>query len=184
MSSWDANGNYNHAMNRTSWYLHTYVFFDPDTNVPYQGYYYETNGVFFTGREFNANAPKIIKKENENKYLNDPKIATYAKLTGLTSQQLSTPSINIISNSKRDTFPPTNQASGPPPLPLTTLTQFFIQKINVNPIIIKKVDEKSYLSVQGNPLYKTTFTGTYNNISQTIDQANIQMPGLRTFLGG
>ena len=159
-------------------------FVNPDTNVPYQGYYYETNGVFFTGREFNANAPKIIKKENENKYLNDPKIATYAKLTGLTSQQLSTPSINIISNSKRDTFPPTNQASGPPPLPLTTLTQFFVQKININPIIIKEVDEKSYISVRENPLYKTTFVGNYNGVNQTIDQADAQMPGLRTFLGG
>jgi hypothetical protein len=47
MSSWDANGNYNHAMNRTSWYLHQYVFFDPDTNVPYfnnYNYYHNYNG--------------------------------------------------------------------------------------------------------------------------------------------
>jgi hypothetical protein len=39
-------------------------FVNPDTNVPYQGYYYEVNGIYFTGNRFNASAPKIIKKEN------------------------------------------------------------------------------------------------------------------------
>ena len=48
--------------------------------------------------------------------------------------------------------------------------------------IIKEVDEKSYISVRGNPLYKTTFTGIYNNINQTTDQAEKQIPGLTAFL--
>jgi hypothetical protein len=56
------------------------------------------------------------------------------------------------------------------------------QKINVNPIIIKEVDEKSYISVRGNPLYKTTFIGVYNGVDQNLDKAESQMPGLKTFL--
>jgi hypothetical protein len=45
--SWDNNGLYNHAMNRTSYYGHQYAFFDPDTNVPYfnnYNYYHNYNG--------------------------------------------------------------------------------------------------------------------------------------------
>ena len=47
MSSWDSNGYYNHAMNRTSWYNHTYAFFDPETTVAYFNnfeYYHNYNG--------------------------------------------------------------------------------------------------------------------------------------------
>jgi hypothetical protein len=149
-------------------------FVNPNTNVPYQGYYYETNGTFFAGREFNANAPKIIKKENENKYLNDPKTATYARLTGLTSQNTSEPNITSLpqlnSEGSRSIY------SGGP--------RFFTQKMNSNPITIKEIDEKTYVSLQGNSLYKTTFIGIYNGINQILDQANTQMPGLRTFLIG
>ena len=50
--------------------------------------------------------------------------------------------------------------------------------------LIKEVDEKSYISVRGTPLYKTTFIGSYNNVNQNVDQAEKQMPGLKTFLGG
>ena len=94
---------------------------------------------------------------------NSSNTALFSLVSGITSQQLSVPPINSISIN-------------------TTSTRFFAQKINVNPIIIKEVDEKSYISVRGNPLYKTTFIGTYNNINQTTDQAETQMPGLKTFL--
>ena len=56
--------------------------------------------------------------------------------------------------------------------------------MNSNPITIKEIDEKTYVSLQGNSLYKTTFIGIYNGINQILDQANTQMPGLRTFLIG
>jgi hypothetical protein len=144
-------------------------FVNPDTNVPYQGYYYEVNGIYFTGNRFNASAPKIIKKENENKYLNDPKIATYAKLTGFTSQNSSEPNITSL--------PQTN----PEGTRLEeNIPRFFAQKINSNPIVIKEIDEKTYNSLQNSPFYITTYV-SYN---QSLTQANDQMPGLRTFLGG
>jgi hypothetical protein len=144
-------------------------FVNPDTNVPYQGYYYEVNGIYFTGNRFNASAPKIIKKENENKYLNDPKIATYAKLTGFTSQNSSEPNITSL--------PQTNPEGTRIE---ENIPRFFAQKINSNPIVIKEIDEKTYNSLQNSPFYITTYV-SYN---QSLTQANNQMPGLRTFLGG
>ena len=144
-------------------------FVNPDTNVPYQGYYYEVNGIYFTVNRFNASAPKIIKKENENKYLNDPKIATYAKLTGFTSQNSSEPNITSL--------PQTNPEGTRIE---ENIPRFFAQKINSNPIVIKEIDEKTYNSLQNSPFYITTYV-SYN---QSLTQANNQMPGLRTFLGG
>jgi hypothetical protein len=154
-------------------------FVEEKTNKPYQGHYYELNGSLYTGIEYSMNAVKIIKKQDQNQLYNGSNTALFSLISGITSQQLAVPSINSISNSKRDDLPPINQSASPTP---PTSTQFFIQKINVNPIIIKEVDEKSYISVRGNPLYKTTYTGIYNNINQTIDQAETQIPGLTAFL--
>ena len=144
-------------------------FVNPDTNVPYQGYYYEVNGTYFVGSGFNANAPKIIKKENENKYLNDPKIATYAKLTGFTSQNSSEPNVTSLP-----------QINPEGTRPNYDIPRFFAQKINSIPIVIKEIDEKTYNSLQNSPFYKTT----YVSFNQSLTQADAQMPGLRTFLGG
>jgi hypothetical protein len=155
-------------------------FVNPNTNVPYQGYYYETNGVFFAGREFNVNAPKIIKKENENKYLNDPKIATYAKLTGFTSQNSSEPNITSLPQLNPEDARPNYNPEGTRSIEYYNISRFFAQKINSNPTVIKEIDEKTYNSLQNSPFYITT----YINLNQPLAQANDQMPGLRTFLGG
>jgi hypothetical protein len=138
-------------------------FVEEKTNKPYQGYYYELNGSLYTGKEYSIDAIKIIKKQDQNQLYNSSNTALFSLVSGITSQQLSVPPINSISIN-------------------TTSTRFFTQKINVNPIIIKEVDEKSYVSLQGIPLYKTTFIGSYNSVNQTIDQAEKQMPGLKTFL--
>jgi hypothetical protein len=154
-------------------------FVEEKTNKPYQGYYYELNGSLYTGKEYSTDAIKIIKKQNQNQLYNSSNTAIFSLVSGITSQQLSVPPINSISNSKGDSLLSSNQYIV---FPLTTTPQFYIQKINVNPITIKEVDEKSYISVRGNPLYKTTFTGNYNGINQNIDQADAQIPGLKTFL--
>jgi hypothetical protein len=147
-------------------------FVEEKTNKPYQGYYYELNGSLYTGREYSMDNIKIIKKEDQNQLYNSSNTALFSLVSGITSQQLSVPSINSINvNNLSDEG-----------LRSYPSTRFYTQKINVNPIIIKEVDEKSYISVQGSPLFKTTFIGTYNNTNQTIDQAEKQMPGLKTFL--
>jgi hypothetical protein len=153
-------------------------FVEEKTNKPYQGYYYELNGLLYTGKEYSIDAIKIIKKQNQNQLYNSSNTALFSLVSGITSQQLSTPSINSISDSKGDGLLSNNQST----VFVTYTPKFYVQKINVNPIIIKEVDEKSYISVRGNPLYKTTFTGIYNNINQTTDQAEKQIPGLTAFL--
>jgi hypothetical protein len=147
-------------------------FVEEKTNKPYQGYYYELNGLLYTGKEYSIDAIKIIKKQNQNQLYNSSNTAIFSLVSGITSQQLSTPSINSINNNP----------IGISFTPLNKNPQFFVQKINVNPIIIKEVDEKSYISVRGNLLYKTTFIGIYNGVDQNLDQAEKQMPGLKTFL--
>jgi hypothetical protein len=154
-------------------------FVEEKTNKPYQGYYYELNGSLYTGKEYSIDAIKIIKKQDQNQLYNSSNTAMFSLVSGITSQQLSTPSINSISDSRGDTLLSTNRRNVPV---ATSPPKFYVQKINVNPIIIKEVDEKSYISVRGNPLYKTTYTGIYNNINQTIEQAEKQIPGLTAFL--
>jgi hypothetical protein len=147
-------------------------FVEEKTNKPYQGYYYELNGSLYTGREYSIDAIKIIKKQDQNQLYNSSNTALFSLVSGITSQQLTVPPIN--STNVNSLY---NEG-----LRSYSSTRFFIQKINVNPIIIKEVDEKSYISVRGNPLFKTTFIGNYNGVNQTIDQAEKQMPGLKTFL--
>ena len=147
-------------------------FVEEKTNKPYQGYYYELNGSLYTGREYSIDAIKIIKKQDQNQLYNSSNTALFSLVSGITSQQLTVPPINSTNvNSLSDEG-----------LRSYSSTRFFIQKINVNPIIIKEVDEKSYISVRGNPLYKTTFIGVYNGVEQNLDKAESQMPGLKTFL--
>jgi hypothetical protein len=79
----------------------------------------------------------------------------------------------------------TPSTSNPTSLPKqNSPTRFFIRKVNVQPIIIKEVDENTYESLQNNPIYQTTYVGVYNGNNQTPDQAEKQMPGIKTFLLG
>lgn len=144
-------------------------FIKPSTNESYQGYYYEINGSYFEGSRFDSNAPKIIKKENGNKLLSDPKTATYAKLTGYTSQNQT--ELKVTSLPQIGSNYITLDYDGP---------RFFAQKVNANPIIIKEIDEKTYTSLETSPLYITTYISN----TQSLTQANTQMPGLKEFLEG
>lgn len=75
--------------------------------------------------------------------------------------------------------------ANPTSLPKQVLaTRFFIRKVNVQPIIIKEVNEDTYESLQNDPIYQTTYIGTYNGNNQTPDQAEKQIQGIKTFLLG
>jgi len=140
------------------------------TSSPYQGYYYEFNGKTFAGKEFKANDPEILKitSNKVNKMLNKGiSTAIYSLASGITSQMISTPPVASLP-SVTDRFSDRS-------------TRFFYKKYNSN--IIKETNEDGYKSLQKNPIYQTTFVGTYNETTQTIDQANLQVPGLKAFLG-
>ena len=50
-------------------------------------------------------------------------------------------------------------------------------------IIIKEIDENTYKSLITNSLYQVTFIGTYQGKTQSIDEAEKQLPGIKAFLG-
>lgn len=145
-------------------------FVDPTTNISYQGYYYELNGSFFQGKEFNPSSPKLIRKTDENTLLNDPKTSTFSQVSGITSQQLQPPPITTV------------------PISISTeyRTKFFIKQLNTDPPLIKRIDEETYKSLKASspPLYQVIFVGTFENQILTLEEANRQMPGLKNYLLG
>ena len=131
------------------------------TNKAYQGYYYEMNSKFYIGKEFDTNAAELVRLQQQNQLYNQSRsTALFSFISGIASQALISPRV-----------------SGIPPQ-VVAETRYFSQQTNVKPITIKEISKETYDSLQGNDLYKTTFIGP----DQTIDQAEKQMPGLKTFL--
>ena len=144
-------------------------FVDAATNAPYQGYYYDYQNGTYAGKEFNPTASQIIKinSPKQNKLLNSLPTAIYSLVSGITSQALATPPITSVPSSGVD---------------INNSTKFFYKKYNGN--IIKETDENSYKLLQSQPVYQTTFIGTYNGKNQTINEADQQIPGVKAFLVG
>jgi hypothetical protein len=130
------------------------------THKPYQGYYYELNGKTFAGKEFNEQAPVIIKltSNNINPALLNPQTNLY---TSLSKINLQIPSITSVPNN------------------LSKELNFYCKKINNN--VIKIINEESYLSVKSHPLYQSTYIGTYKGQYQSPEQADLQLPGVKVF---
>lgn len=147
-------------------------FIDKNTHKPYQGYYYELNNKYFIGKEFNNNAPEIIKlsSDNVNKLLLNDKIKTYGSLSKI---KLSSTKIKsqpeggsyTIQHSKGE-----NEES----------IFFYCKKYNE--AAIKKIDEETYNLLQKDNLFATTFVGTYNNVIQNINDAEKQIPGVKDWI--
>jgi hypothetical protein len=139
------------------------------TQTPYQGYYYILNNLFYIGKEYNQDAPELIKITQSNTLLYNSKTAIFSVISGISSQFLKIPKIKSIqSNIESNSIP----------------VRYFSQQINIQPILIKEISKETYESIQEVSLYKTTFIGNYNGNIQTLDQADKQMPGLKSFLLG
>lgn len=143
-----------------------------DTYKEYQGYYYELNGKTFAGKEFATSAPELIRinSADVNTLLTNPATFVYGKVSGakiINNKITALPQSdnNVIFDKGGEIF-----------------LKFFCQKTNSSSIIIKEIDEDSYKRIQDDPLYKTTYIGEYNNIIQTIEDAEKQIPGLKLFL--
>lgn len=133
------------------------------TQKPYQGYYYIINDRYFAGKEYKSDAEEIIQVKESNTLLYRLATAAFSLASGITSQSLRTPKISSIQ--------PNIEGS-------SVSVRYFSQQTNVKPILIKEISKETYDSLQGNALYRTTFIGP----EQSIDQAEKQMPGLKTFL--
>jgi hypothetical protein len=138
------------------------------TNTPYQGYYYELNNKFYSGKEYSPSSPEIIRIQSpeKNNLLNRFPTAIYSLVSGITSKAILTPPIKAL------------------PSEIGTIsdrsTRFFCKKINSD--IIKEIDEQTYKSLQSQPIYQITYIGIYQKKPQTLDQADQQVPGLKAFL--
>lgn len=133
------------------------------TQAPYKGYYYAINNKYYAGKEYDEKAPEIVKIQQANNLLFRGSTALFSILSGVTSQMLK----------------PTKVTSTHPNIESNQVTiRYFSQKVNVRPTIIKEISKETYDSLQGDPLYITTFIGP----TQNIDQAEKQMPGLKAFL--
>jgi hypothetical protein len=147
-----------------------------DTYRDYQGYYYETNGKTFAGKEFNQYAPELEKiqiKEGNNRRFN-PLLASAATFI-----------YGKISKFKIDTYIPVSIGGR---AKLEETTRYFIKKINNNPILIKEINEEDFkkLQIQPNPIYQTISIlfpeGGYFANQKSLDDAEIKMPGIKDFI--
>ena len=149
-------------------------FVDATTNALYQGYYYEINGKFYAGGTFDSKAPEIIKIKEANSLFNNISTALFSALSGISSQALLSP---IIKGNPVGTNDDLLSGHGGEIL-------FFSKQVTATPILIKSIDENTYLSLQGIATYQTIYIGDYKGNTITPEQAYSQMPGLKTFLGG
>jgi len=138
------------------------------TQNEYKGYYYELNNKIYAGEKFDPNNPEIVKIKSDkyNTLLGSAATYIYGVVSG----------VKIPSNKPTSIPLPSN----PDIIDKNTL-QFYCKKTNSD--IIKVIDEETYVSLQKDPIYQTTFTGTYNNKTQTPDDADKQLPGVKAFLG-
>jgi hypothetical protein len=142
------------------------------THREYQGYYYELNNKLFAGKEFNINAPEIIKLTSDkvNKLLLNPSTKDYGKLSNIKIQSTQ---IRSIPNA------PTNEEYD-----AGFKIRYFIKKVNETSFInIKEVNKDTFDNLQFNPLYQTL--KVKYDLSATEEQTNDldkKMPGLKAFL--
>ena len=140
-------------------------FYTKDQQVSYKGYYYILNDSYYAGKEYSNKAPELIKIEQANTMLFNPSLAIFSVISGITSQMLKSPKvISIQPNIESNSVP----------------ERYFSSQINIKPTLIKEISKNTYDSLQENPLYQTTFIGP----TQSIDQANNQLPGLKIWLLG
>ena len=145
-----------------------------NTQNEYKGYYYELNNRTYAGENFNTNNPEIIKinSDNYNKLLGNPNTYAYGVVSGV--KILNTKILSLPEGAGNDI------QHVPEDIPGKEEPLFYCKKINTN--IIKKINEETFISLQKDPIYQTTFIGTYNNKTQTPDDAEKQISGIREWV--
>lgn len=146
-------------------------FINKNTYEDYQGYYYELNNKYFTGREFNPNSIELLKKNSPevNPLLINPATNVYGKLTKINFQQNKPKSI---------IFSPTDEN-----FKEGGSIRYFARKLNVIPTLIKEINELDFYKLSNDPLYQTIkIEYSFDITDQQVAAFNKQMPGLGTFI--
>jgi hypothetical protein len=130
----------------------------------YRGSYYEFNGKYFAGKEFDVNAPELIKADNSNvnTLLTQASTFVYGYISG-----------KQINNNRPNSFIYNNQETN----------RYFLSKVNINPILIKEVDKNTFENFKNDSLYKSvvlSYEGGFNE--KELNEAEKKMPGIKTFV--
>lgn len=144
-----------------------YMFVSTQRN--YQGPYYEFNDKVYAGKEFNIDAPELVKitPKNLNPFLSQVASIVYGKLTKIKLNNISLQSY-IFSPDKVNT---------------NNITRYFIANIRNNPLIIKEVDEKTFKEFQNDPLFISVSLLYQNSFKESdLKEAEKKMPGITTFV--
>lgn len=135
-----------------------------DSYKDYQGYYYEISDKFFAGREFNPNAPRLLKlgsDEIDPLRLN-PSTSTYASLKR-----------NVITSNRV------------PSIPLDTSAgeKYLAKQLSSNPIRIIFTTEKAYREFKKHPGFAFTAVNFEPEFGFDITDKNRQdIPEIDIFL--
>jgi len=130
----------------------------------YQGYYYEFNDKFFIGREFNIDAPEIIKANGKeiNTGLTDPKTFKYS----------------LLSKTK-----PNNNKLISIPLDFKVGFKYLAKQIASNPIRIIFTTKEAFLKATDYPGYVFTSISFEPEFGFLITEENKKaIPEIDTFL--
>jgi len=150
------------------------------TYQDYQGYYYEYFGKKYAGEKFTIDALEIINKNSDKisslLKTNNPALSIYGILSkvNINSSDI-IPISRIESNSPFRLTLDKNYDD-----PYNNPPSFYYKK--ANDVIIKEISESTYISLQTNPLYQTTYVGLYNNKVQFLEDAEKQLPGITSFI--
>ena len=123
------------------------------SKIPYVGFYNVVNGIkYFTGKVY-SDTSKPLEKYNI--------LATAAK-TAAAAGSIATQANSLLG-------------------PKSGTVRYFYKDLNSKDILIKEIDKKAYDQIKGqNQLNSQVIS--YNPKTQTLEEVNKQMPGLREFL--
>jgi hypothetical protein len=130
----------------------------------YQGYYYIFNDRFFAGKEFNINAPELVRADSAdiNTALTRPTTYLYGALSRISPNDKKPSSIIYKYDSN---------------------VRYFLANVTNKPLVIKEINKKTYDQFLNNPYYVSvalSYDGGFNNIE--LDEAEKQIPGIKTFI--
>jgi hypothetical protein len=137
------------------------------TQKEYQGHYYELNGKYFVGKDFNIYAAELVKKNSSgiNPLLLNPSTYLYGALSKLTPIGNNPPSSFFYNyNSDSD-------------------IRYFLLKFNVTPRLIKEVNKQTFDEYKSNPLYLSvslSYSGGFN--PSELDEAEKKISGIKDFV--
>jgi hypothetical protein len=139
-------------------------FINKKTHKLYQGYYYELNNKFFAGKEFNNNAPELIKIKSDqvNNLLLTAATYVFGSLSKvkLTDQKIPSFFFRYESN-----------------------IRYFTAKSNTNPILIKEINKETFNQIKDDPLYLSVLLSYDGGFSdKELNEAEIKIPGIKTFV--